>query len=310
MLVRRSNGTKFGAVESWSDVAYYGTFGTYFADVTGDGKDDAIVINTGAPTIVRRANASGTGFGPNEQWTNIPYYGNLNDSSKGTYFADVNGDGKADAIAINTGAQTVVRLSTGSKFSDNGPAWTDIPYYGTFDNYFADVTGDGKADAIVINPGDPVIVRRSTGKAFATTNEVWTDIPYYGNLANHEIGTYFVDVSGDGKADAIAVNTGAQTVVRVSNGSKFDDDGLPWTDIPYYGNLGTYFADVDGSQGADAIALNVGAPAVGRLSTGQDFAGGTRNLVDSGPYAGTHSTYIADVTGDGKADLILLNLLK
>ena len=81
------------------------------------------------------------------------------------------------------------------------------------------MTGDGKADAIVVNTDGPapnfVVVRRSTGKGFAP-NEPWIpDTPYYGSR-----GTYFADVNGDGKADAIVVNDDGVTV-RLSNGSKF-----------------------------------------------------------------------------------------
>jgi hypothetical protein len=43
---------------------------------------------------VRRS--TGNGFGPNEGWTGGPYYG-----SRGIFFADVDGDGRADAIVVN-----------------------------------------------------------------------------------------------------------------------------------------------------------------------------------------------------------------
>ena len=92
-------------------------------------------------------------FGPNESWTNNPYYG-----TRGTLFADVTGDGKADAIVVNDDRVTV-RRSNGSQFLPN-ESWTDNPYYGTRGTFFADVTGDGKADAIVVN-NDKVTVRRS-----------------------------------------------------------------------------------------------------------------------------------------------------
>jgi len=46
--------------------------GAFFADVTGDGRAGAIVINDYG-VIVRRSN--GNGFLPNESWTAEPYYG-------------------------------------------------------------------------------------------------------------------------------------------------------------------------------------------------------------------------------------------
>ena len=109
-----------------------------------------------------------TGFGPNEDWTHGAYYG-----SRGTFFADVTGDGRADAIVVNDDTVTV-RRSTGSGFGPNED-WTRGAYYGSRGTFFADVTGDGRADAIVVND-DTVTVRRSTGSRFGP-NEDWTAVP-------------------------------------------------------------------------------------------------------------------------------------
>jgi hypothetical protein len=96
-----------------------------------------------------------SGFGPNEDWTDGPYYST---GRLGTFFADVTGDGRADAIVVNADTVTV-RRSTGSGFGPNED-WTGGPYYGSLGTFFADVTGDGRADAIVVN-ADKVTVRRS-----------------------------------------------------------------------------------------------------------------------------------------------------
>ena len=126
--------------------------------MTGDGKADAIVINTNSPgnyVVVRRS--TGTGFGPNEPWIpEIPYYG-----TKGTYFADVNGDRMADAIVVNDnspGNYVVVRWSTGAGFLPNAVYISDAPYYGQYGTVFRDVNGDGKVEIIAINP-DGIWVR-------------------------------------------------------------------------------------------------------------------------------------------------------
>ena len=141
---------QFAPIENWTHGPYYGGRGTFFADVTGDGKADAIVVNDDTVTV-RRSN--GGQFTPNENWTHGPYYG-----SRGTMFADVDGDGKADAIMVNDDTVTV-RRSDGSQFTPN-ENWTQGHYYGSRGAFFGDVTGDGKADAIVVND-DTVTVRRS-----------------------------------------------------------------------------------------------------------------------------------------------------
>jgi hypothetical protein len=174
---------------------------------TGDGS-----INRGTITVRR---STGHDFGPssaaNEDWTHGPCYG-----SRGTFFADVDGDGKAECILVNDNTITV-RRSTGHDFGPSSAAnedWSHGPCYGNLGTFFADVDGDRKADCVIVNgagvPSIPILtigtitVRRSTGHDFgpsSSANEDWTHGPYFGNK-----GTFFVDVTGDGKADAIVVN--------------------------------------------------------------------------------------------------------
>jgi len=198
VLVSRPFG--FEPNEAWTHNPYFGTRGTFFADVTGDGRADAIVVNDDK-IVVRRS--TGSGFGPNEAWTNNPYFG-----TRGTFFADVTGDGRADAIVVNDD-KIVVRRNTGNGFGPN-EAWTHNPYFGTRGTFFADVTGDGRADAIVVND-DKVVVRRSTGNGFGP-NEAWTHNPYFGAR-----GTFFADVTGDGRMDAIVINDDKIVVRRASS---------------------------------------------------------------------------------------------
>ena len=98
-----STGSGFVYAGNWTGGAYYGSRGTFFADVTGDGRADAIVVNDNTVTVRR---SDGNQFLPNEDWTHGAYYGSV---GMAAYFADVTGDGRADAIVINDTAVTVRR---------------------------------------------------------------------------------------------------------------------------------------------------------------------------------------------------------
>jgi hypothetical protein len=74
VLVRLSTGSQLAARQPWTDIPYYGTVGTYFADVTGDQLADAIVVNMDGVTV-RRSDA--TRFRPNETWISYAYYGDF-----------------------------------------------------------------------------------------------------------------------------------------------------------------------------------------------------------------------------------------
>lgn len=270
--------------------------GIQFADVAGEGKAAAIAINISGVTVRR---SDGTRFLPNEFWIAQPYVGTDTSGHQNIYFADVNGDGKLDAIVSNK-TEVAVRLSDGTQFLPP-TLWTQEPYFGVYagrvNNYFADVTGDGKADAIVVNPTG-ITVRRSDGTKFLR-NELWTKEPYLGALGN-----YFADVTGDGKADAIVVNTNGITVRR-SDGTKFLRNEL-WSTEPYYGGVGNsvYFADVNGDGKADAIVVNSNGITV-RLSDGNRFLPG--KIWVRHAYYGAIATAFVDVDGDGKADAVVVN---
>ncbi|GAA2096725.1 hypothetical protein GCM10009841_08560 [Microlunatus panaciterrae] len=268
--------------EQWTRGPFFGSHGTFFADVTGDGRADAIAV--GNRVTVRRS--TGRSFSANEAWTTGPFYGRL-----GTCFADVTGDGKADAIAVNRGRITV-RRSTGKAFGPNED-WTGGSFFGTRGTFFADVTGDGRADAIAVND-DKILVRRSTGSAFGPVED-WTSGPFFGSKSTH-----FADLTGDGRADAIAVN-GEAVIVRRSTGNAFRGNEQ-WTTGPFFGSVGTYFADLSGDGKADAIAINPGGLTV-RRSNGRGFE--PRSVTwAQGPFMGTRGTFFADTTRSGHQDVI------
>src|SRR5262249_54559602 len=153
IVVRPSNCTDaFGPDEDWGPTDG-NAWGTAFADANGDGCADAIDVEYGG-VFVRVAMpcpvpaATAAQFNPNlEPWTDGPYNGNI-----GTWFADVTGDGKADAIVLNNAGSIgiTVRRSDGTRFLPN-ESWTDDTFAGgMLPLLFGDVTGDGMADVVVI----------------------------------------------------------------------------------------------------------------------------------------------------------------
>ncbi|MNB80319.1 FG-GAP repeat protein [compost metagenome] len=289
----------------------------WFADVNGDGKAD--MISKGQPGawnagVVYVSLSTGSGYQP---WTWYSEVRMIDDNST-MWFADVNGDGKADMIskgqpgAWNAGV-VYVSLSTGRGYQpwtwysgsrmidDNGTMW------------FADVNGDGKAD--MISKGQPgawnagvVYVSLSTGSGY----QPWT---WYSEvrMIDDNSTMWFADVNGDGKADMIskgqpgAWNAGV-VYVSLSTGSGYQ----PWT--WYSGsrmiddNTSIWFADVNGDGKSDLISkgqpggANAGIVFVS-LSSGSGYPSwswnsGNRMIDDKG------TMWFGDVDGDGKDDLI------
>jgi hypothetical protein len=271
---------QYRARSNWSGGAFSGFFSTHIADVTGDGKADAIAVSSGGVTVRR---STGSSFGANETWTTTQFVGGVK-----TFFTDVTADGRADAIALNANSITV-RRSNGSSFNAV-ETWSSNQFLGSVGTFFADVTGDGRADAIIVNnPG--VIVRRSNGTEFNFTTETWLTAQGFGQRA-----TFFADVDGDRKADLVLVNNnGIQ--VRKSNGSGF---GVleTWTTDAFYGGVATFVADATADGAADVIAVNSDGVWM-RRSNGFNF--GSNELLADQTSAGT--PLVADLSADKRADI-------
>jgi hypothetical protein len=192
---------------NWSRGAFYGEQVTAFADVTGDGWADGIAVNLDGVYVKRGLGTCFTSCGDfrlsttPERWIQGAYNG-----EKGTYFADVTGDGAADAINVHEN-RVEVRRAVRSPFVGNGGGykfgdpeyWTDDRYYGNLGPLrFQDWDSDGDADAIVVNDWG-ITVRLSNGSRFEPN---WTVTrAFYGDN-----NTLFMNLNGDKYLDIVALN--------------------------------------------------------------------------------------------------------
>lgn len=302
-----ANHRHFDDAVNWTGYAFYGDRGTFFADVTGDGKADAIAVNRDGIWF-RRSN--GLGFE-----TGIEKLGPTYIANRGYFFADVTGDGKADAIGVLTssrGHRILVQRSDDNYEVMINSKDTINRYHGDVGTFFANVDNNKTADLIAIDWIDKekrqakVTVRRSNGRGGFLSPEDWT---WTDRFSPGTAQTLVADVTGDGKADLIAVNKGEEWEgEEVPKGVKVSEAfllNLPsadpgrffgakdWTREPvrtFFGTLAngkqaTFAANVNGVCGgrgdvprADIIGVNDGTRIVGdngigvRESFGAGFA--------------------------------------
>lgn len=225
-----------------------------------------------------------------------------------TSLADVNGDGKADILAVNHDG-IYIMASDGNSFQWKGKG--SVPFYGDHATLFADVDGDGRADAIAVNQSGvwvmladkPIVgpwgIYYPTG--FGTPTK-WADGPLYGARK-----TLVGDVNGDGKADLIMIDQFGGVRVALSDGTKFTKPQAVTT-FANFGTMGTFVGDVNGDGRADLIMVNGDGVYVMLSSVSSD---GRIVFVNRGkwsaPFYGNRLTTVADFDGDGKTDLIAVN---
>jgi hypothetical protein len=276
---------------------------TKYADINGDGKVDAVYFDTSGTRGVWVSLGSDDGFAPAEMW--LQHGDSTPDQIQ---YADVNGDGTADALYFDTlRSQGVwVSLSEGIGFK---PAEMWVQYGGSTPNQiqYADINGDGKADALYFDSGKSncVYISLSTGIAFTSPQSLIC----HGPSTPDQI--QYADVNGDAKVDALYFDTLRSNGVWVSlsTGSDFSNAQL-WLQHGPSTPDQIQYADVNGDKKSDALYFDTfrSRGVWVSLSTGTGFTSGQMWL-EHGESTPDQIQY-SDLNGDGKADAIYYDTLR
>lgn len=200
---------RFDAMVPWLRGSAAGASRQLLADVTGDGRADAVAFFSG-PGSWSVAISTGSAFSSHAEWKSGHGAG-----SAMQLLADVTGDKRADAVAFFAATGNWwVAPSSGSAFTSYS-LWKSNHGVGSDQQLLADVTGDKRADAVAFfTTTGSWWVAPSTGAAFSTY-ALWK--------SGHGAGSssqLLADVTGDGRADAVAVfrNSGSFWVAPASTG--------------------------------------------------------------------------------------------
>jgi RHS repeat-associated protein len=254
----------------WDQPKHYATI--QFADVNGDGKDDAC-YRSGAGVACRLMSASGVNWGisfDGPGLTDDAGWGAANKYST-IRFPDINGDGKADLCA-RTEQGIRCRLSTGTAFGGTewlGPDWSDDKGWDLLKHYttiqYPDVNGDGKADVcgrtavgvhcyLAIGSARVQAPFQAFNAAAITTTEATDAVAV---APEHYQTLQYADINGDGRQDLCWRGAGGLNCAR-SLGNSFVrvSSNVPaWTDAAGWNDPGNYSAirvvDLDGDGKAD-----------------------------------------------------------
>lgn len=230
---------------------------------------------------------------------------------------DVNGDGLADVVTLAHGNAYVYLGSASGVLTAVPPAFAGTMDSGLHDGDghvaidVADVDGDGFADLVTAHSNGTVYVYRG---ALAGTFRGATE-SFAGTYLGFE-PIAVADVDGDGLADLVSQKDGSLYVHRGRADASFSGSAVASFHGSYdsgagdgSGHLAVDVADVDGDGRADLVSI-LGATAYvypGQASGAfgssvASFAGTYRLALVGGQ--GFEPVAVADVNGDGRADLV------
>ncbi len=280
-------------------------------DIDGDGKPDLVVANIGDNTVSVFRNTTTKGSITNSSFAakvDFPT-GSLPHS---VAIGDIDGDGKPDLVVANTNGNTVSVLRNTStngtiSFSLNvdfstGSRPTSVA--------IGDLDGDGKLDLAIANGNDNTVsVLRNTSTRGTINSSSFASQQTF-PTGNSPESVAIGDIDGDGKLDLVTANFGVNTVSILRNTSTNGNSSFAVKmDFPVNLPESVAIGDLDGDGKLDLAVANQNDNTVSVLRN--TSTSGSIGFTTSVAFAAGRfviSVAIGDLDGDGKADLVTINL--
>jgi len=287
-------------------------YGLATGDVNGDGRPDLVTINSTSFTVAVLLGSSST---PGTFGAPTTYASGGSGGTAGAIsvaLGDVNGDGRLDVVATNTTNSTVgVLLNSATTPGTFGPAVV----YSTGSSgprvvALGDVNGDGRLDiatAAFDNNFLSILLNSAT-----TPGTFGAPANYSTGGSGGTTGVALGDLNGDGRLDALALdrNTGSVSVFLnpAATPGSFGTPTKYSNGASSSASFGLTVGDLDGDGRPDVVTANLSSPTVSVLLNSATAPG---TLQAAAVYGSGGSTPIevavGDVSGDGRADIVVTN---
>ncbi len=304
------------------------------ADVTGDGRAD--VVGFGAAGVIVAQSISSPAFGVASLQLaafSPTVDGWSTDDRFPRRMADVNGDGKADIVGFGGNGVYVSYATSSGSFTNYSLKLAQFGFDGAaggwgsddrFPRKMADVNGDGRADIVGFGgAGALVSLARADGSfagAILGLGQFGTNDAAGGWISDNRFPRELGDVNGDGMDDIVGFGGAGALVSLATGGGNFAGAVLRVNDFGTAAGAGwssddaapRRLADVNGDGMADIVGFGAAGVYVSLATGGGTFGPAALKLSAFGLNQGWPSDDavrrdVADVNGDGRADIIGFN---
>lgn len=286
-------------------------------DINGDGKPDLIVANINDNTVSVFLNTTASGAGTLTFASQQSF--NAGAAPSFVIATDINGDGRPDlVVADNFGSSVSVLINTTAAGSDTPSFAAAQQFACAFSPVSvaaADLNGDGKIDLVVGTDGGNVSILLNTTVSGAPAASFHSQQTFATNSI-YPLSVALADLDGDGKPDLILANSSDAGSNGVSVLLNTTQSGAAVASFAAQQDFATgsgpralTVADLDGDGRPDLIVANANDRTVSVLlnttatATGPSFSAQQAFAVGNYP----DSTAVADLNGDGKPDLVVVN---
>ena len=290
------------------------------ADLTGDGRADIVGFGDAGVSVALN-NGNGTFGTPHAAVADFGYGAGWRVEKHPRFLADLTGDGRADIVGFGDAGVSVALNSGNGTLGAPHAAVADFGYSAggwrveKHPRFVVDLTGDGRADIVGFGDAGVSVALNSGNGTFGAPHAVVAGFGYGAGWRVEQHPRFVVDLTGDGRADIVGFGDAGVSVALNNGNGTFGASQLVVTGFGYSAGgwrvekHPRFLADLTGDGRADIIGFADDGVWVALNNGNGTFTAPRKVLADFGYNAGgwrveKHPRFLADLTGDGRADII------